>query len=1119
MVVVAALGGAAIGERGAANAGASIPCPAEWLCIASRVPSAADLATASTACADDLAASWRDAARAGARAVAVSAGFGVVGERASDETRAAVRGVLTAAEIAARTDLELVVTIDASGLSRGCDASAVRRFVRLVAAGLEEGERAGARLFCSAGADGESSELPAGGAGIRRFDEMAVAPLGRSRSGGRGASGASRERRTLAVVNRRFCGDAATQIARMARAQTGLVGYVVPSPEAGGLAGNGDFADGWNAWETDGPLALTVPRGSRPDRCAPLVASLGPGSSIRQRIRLPEAFGRRLSFELRTDPGSQGAVVFRVAGGARRIEIGPGDTRARGEIEVRPGRRTVVLAVERPADEVRPIALRRVALGRDELRDAGACASVPERVVRLTGDTDRAQPNAGSGVSLVSLLPAAHVSAGGADTVWVERFPEHGESVGILAHPGAATDTQITVDVPPMGCARELRAVAAIAPACRARSDGATFVAGVRGRRSIAAIGGPPAKRGATMRLSIDAAGDGASSASRSVALSLTTGSGAARNADCDWAVWLRPTIACVGSATPPSVERERRAFGAPTSARRSRRRTIDLSAPAGPEIATRWDEVNGWKLYVLFGPRRLVAPATAGRPGWLRELVPWATHLRVMAATGGNTCKHIRDDCEHGIESLDHPFSPGHWECRDRRAGSLEILQDEEPTTRLDFTAWRGALDELAESGLRPHVNFSAVPCALAGGHQYRMYHWNQKPVADREGWRAFVDAVAAEIARRPDWSAWRFSILNEPNCLWIQAPSDPTGEAPPIVYRLGFDGTSAQYAEHFAATSTALRARLPGLEPQLGNYTVGGQYPMEDTLPEYLGALTPAISRSGLSSTDFAALSFSLYETPQHRLDDIATYKFARLERAVGRRSRFHGLPVKLDEVEIHPFVVDRFRERTGEELDATRWGGAWHADFLALAIDRNVASLAPWLGRLFADPQLAVPDPKYWTYALASLAAGDVVPDRMPVAEATALRPAPHSARRARLVSVRRSADDPDRLGWIATEDGHGDRWLLLWRHLERPHTDAEADDEPGSFVRVGLGTTCGAAATAEVLTIGPTPEGATPWHIAPFTKSGVWTSVAPVRDGVVHLRAATETVQLLRVKCGR
>ena len=84
-----------------------------------------------------------------------------------------------------------------------------------------------------------------------------------------------------------------------------------------------------------------------------------------------------------------------------------------------------------------------------------------------------------------------------------------------------------------------------------------------------------------------------------------------------------------------------------------------------------------------------------------------------------------------------------------------------------MDASTWRAGIADLLASGLLPHLNVSAVPCALADGHDYRTYHWNQRPVRDHDAWRRYVAYVAAQIASAPSWQEWRFSITNEPNCL----------------------------------------------------------------------------------------------------------------------------------------------------------------------------------------------------------------------------------------------------------------------------------------------------------------------------------------------------------------
>jgi hypothetical protein len=201
-----------------------------------------------------------------------------------------------------------------------------------------------------------------------------------------------------------------------------------------------------------------------------------------------------------------------------------------------------------------------------------------------------------------------------------------------------------------------------------------------------------------------------------------------------------------VSAATPPTPCPSGRA---PTSIAGFSRE------PLRRAFATRWDEVNLWKLYTYFGPIRAVRRPQTGHAGWLRERLPWVTHARVLGAVGGNTCRHIRADCEAGRRTLDHPFDGRCWEGAEQRAAQYEILRDEGPEDVLDASTWR-------RHG-RPARAGSPAPERVGGAvragrrHDYRTYHWNQRPVRDHDHWRRYV-ARAAQIASAPNWPEWRF-------------------------------------------------------------------------------------------------------------------------------------------------------------------------------------------------------------------------------------------------------------------------------------------------------------------------------------------------------------------------
>ncbi|MFM7735808.1 MAG: hypothetical protein ACKPBU_07495, partial [Alphaproteobacteria bacterium] len=571
---------------------------------------------------------------------------------------------------------------------------------------------------------------------------------------------------------------------------------------------------------------------------------------------------------------------------------------------------------------------------------------------------------------------------------------------------------------------------------------------------------------------------------------------GAKRSAKLDLAPWQVLAVAAPPRGSVPE------------------RASIDLSA-ATDLAAVRFapDEMNAWKLYVYFG--RDDAPAGLDRsPGWLRRTLPWVTHLRFPAALGGNFCDAAPKPCRTFDRTSAKPSEIDCFDAPSIRPASHEILREDGRGRRLDFTTWGRTIDEVVASGVLPHLNLSSAPCAFTDGFEFNGYRWNERPVVRHAEWRAFVRETARELARRPEAPSFRFSIVNEPNCRWVVGERLATGRQRISMLHVGYAGDTDQYATQYAETAAEILSVLPDAWIQLGNFTIGGGSPLEDNLPEFLAAVDSALDHEGVDPSRLRALSLSLYETPQHGLDEIPSYKLGRLARWRGEGSSFRDLPIKLDEVGVIELVAQPFRERTGVNVQQTRWTAAWHAELLGLAISRGFVSQAPWLTQMFADRELTEPRPFYWTYALAALALGDVVPERA-LADPGRLLPVDPAARSTRrLLAAGSAADDPDGIGHVALEDpADGSLWVLAWRHDPVPAVDREAD----ARARVPLDLRLPAGhdgATATVLSLdGRTPG--SPWAFSPFAKAPTRAADVDVRGGRLVLELPAESVQLVHL----
>ena len=1007
-----------------------------------------------------------------------------------------------AGELSARGQ-RLVAVIEAAGIAEGCDAPSVGALAEQLSQVSDDGPVVG--LYCRAGP------------GERVVWRVEDAP--------RDAPGSCVRRGRFTCAEQGLVDlDVATmESARDAVGGAPLAGYLVRGEEAPSLLRNGDFALGFAGWATSGPVALRSLE--RPDGCAPLVAGLGPGASLGSSVRTepgaePPSDGPwTLALDLEPAPVAR-ELLLSSSGRAIPVAVAAGASEVRVEL------------VELPTDvEIAPAGDTSVEIRSVRLQARDPSAARAERISSAL-ETLRASAEVDQGgrskepMRLVDALDRARVSTSGEDFVRVERFGSDDPTLrnGILAHPGTDRATRLEFDLGSAACERRFEARATLAPDCRAESDGVLFRARVGDEVVTAEVGGTSATAEPTpfAEIGLDLAVAGAGASSEKV-LVLETESGPAGDTSCDWALWVEPTVFCrdaaVGSDLPEGATRER---------------TIDIPplADSGTPIQTAWDETNVWKLYAFFGPQSPKARRTSTEANWLVRRLPWLSHVRVLAALGGNTCRHIRPVCERSERTEDHPFDPPCWEGQHGRAAAYEILHDEE-TPRIDATVWGQAVDEILSSGVKPHLNLSAAPCLLTGGHHhYRDYHWNQVPVVDRDGYEELLGVFGDEVGRRGDWSDWRLSIVNEPNCLWIAPPEGSWPGSSPEIAHIGFTGDAKTYAEHFASTASFLRERLPGIQLHIGNFTIGGKFPLEDNLAEYLGILAPALDEAGVAAGDLSALSFSLYESPQHGLGDLPAYKFGIVDRARSGDSPFRDLPIKVDEVEIHPLVVRQFGEDTGGDLDSTRWAAGWHADMAAMAIDTGIQSLAPWLGRMIPDDELNRPFPKYWAYGLLSLATGQAAVAEGPLGDASEweLSDEAEPALAPRLLALHRASEDRDGLGWLITREPEtGDTWVVLWRHANAPMTDERANEAPPLEVRLRLAAATAPRDAVEALSIGPVsvldtsgrarPTAPRPWQLSPFETTAVQVWETGVDRGELHLSLGQESIVLLRLVSGR
>jgi len=471
---------------------------------------------------------------------------------------------------------------------------------------------------------------------------------------------------------------------------------------------------------------------------------------------------------------------------------------------------------------------------------------------------------------------------------------------------------------------------------------------------------------------------------------------------------------------------------------------TVDARTRIG-RVRPIWDETNLWKLGSLYGASR-PDPARWWGPGWMRKHAPWVRYVRLLAALGGSYAPAIAPACDHARVTPEHPDN-GTQECgHDGVPGSAareELVQNRDGTWVTDYTPFRTAIERVLRSGVRPHVNLSAAPSAFTGGVvDFTHYHWNAAPVQDFDGWSQFVAGAFAAVADLHP-GRWRASIVNEPNCLTLVGWEGD-------VQHVGFAGTPAEYGKTFVTGARVVQAAAPGIALQAGNFVTSHTFPGEDNLRTYLRFLHDAFAADGtVRWEDLSALSLSLYETPDTNVYDLVGVRVGRLE-AAAREAGLAPLPIKVDELDIHPVIADRFEAATHQQLDRTAFAASWHAEAIRQFVNaERVTSAAPWMSRMF-DLGPMQPFPKARAYQLLGLLAGQLRPVRDGASDGTSFgarrtgrwQGLPRLAVHGEIPPTRGDAIVPgattSSLGTLATRTRDGFR-LLVVHHQLRPVTD--------------------------------------------------------------------------------
>ena len=317
-----------------------------------------------------------------------------------------------------------------------------------------------------------------------------------------------------------------------------------------------------------------------------------------------------------------------------------------------------------------------------------------------------------------------------------------------------------------------------------------------------------------------------------------------------------------------------------------------DTGLADGPEYTYRIGAVTGAEYPVWSWSEPVSARTEAGQAGPVTITVDAASDAgrldRVWRMTGSERLSQLLlrdDDAASGPGSGDgaghragHGDGPSPGQIAAEFAAALRLAHDELGATmvrahailhddnavvtrgpggvvRYDFARVDAIYDQLLELGLRPVVELSFMPAALARdpGQTVFTYRAIVSPPADWDEWRELVAALAAHLVGRyglDEVATWAFEVWNEPNLevFWTGTPGEYLRlyeEAAAAVkrvdprLRIGGPATAAgEWIEPLAAHAAAT-----GLPLDFVSTHTYGNLPLD---------LRPALRRNGLADTD---------------------------------------------------------------------------------------------------------------------------------------------------------------------------------------------------------------------------------------------------------------------------
>lgn len=554
----------------------------------------------------------------------------------------------------------------------------------------------------------------------------------------------------------------------------------------------------------------------------------------------------------------------------------------------------------------------------------------------------------------------------------------------------------------------ELVTAVAIEPSAATKSDGVDVAVAVTPERAL-----PDASALSFLRLSPEESKAGWRelrvdlTAHRGKTVWVTLASRERGDRSGDWLLWGDPRV-----IVKQPAELHVDATGAGDSSVPEHVRTLD-HVP--------WSEANVFKAYSGFND---ASEAARSSVGWVPRVFPWIDSLRLFSSLGGNFGPTLLRDY---ASQMGH--NPTHDASEEQRwAQRYEFFHDgpewaDKPIAeRFAWESFDRLMSRVDASGVALHVNLAGVPEVFTGGRgHYHTYHYNEMPVVDEGGWKTYVGEVFAHLATQPWYDRAQFSFFSEPNCRWIASDGS--------VANFGYQGDAAQYARQYLWTWQAMKPYVTPGQVHLGPFVAEPDpaVPVADNLGEFVGALREEFVRSGEALPPWSSFAFNIYESPQLAIDHFASYKIDAVRRVLEAELPGVALPLRFDEVGIHPLIASAFASAGVPSFDGSRWAAAWHAEMLALLVEQRIEIGSPWLFVQMQRP--------FASYALLSLATS-----LFTAAHATdtlaLVRREPHAPAR---VHVRLGSRSADRVGYAWSRDAGGATRVALWQIPRFPASD--------------------------------------------------------------------------------